>query len=88
VKIVFSEPFQKDYKKLPAGVQLLLDKALKFFIENPRHPSLQAKKIPGTSIWYARISRECRFTFNWKGDTAILRRIGTHSILNKERKSI
>lgn len=64
----------------------VLDKALGFLLENPHHPSLRSKKLPGTEIWYARITRAYRFTFIIEGDVITLRRAGTHAILKKERK--
>ncbi len=87
MRILFTEPFKKDYNGLPAEVQKVLDKALNFLIVNPRHPSLRTKKLPQTYIWYARITRGYRFTFQFNNDTITLRRVGTHSILDKERKS-
>ena len=86
MNVVFTEPFRKDYKKLSTGVQKSLGKALKFLITNPRHPSLRSKKIPATSIWYARLSKAYRFTFQFENDSVILRRVGTHDILKQERK--
>ena len=86
MRVVFTDPFQRDYRTLPAEVQRALSKALKFLLANPRHSSLHAKKIPGTEIWYARASRAYRFTFQLNGDTITLRRVGTHAILSRERK--
>ena len=86
MKLVFTEPFRRDYRTLPPDIQRALDKALGFLLSSPRHPSLRAKKIPGTEIWYARASRAWRFTFQLQGDVAILRRVGTHAILSWERK--
>lgn len=86
MKLVFTEPFHRDYLVLPPDIKRALDKALKFLLSNPRHPSLQAKKIPGTEIWYARASRAYRFTFQLKDDTITLRRVGTHAVLSRERK--
>jgi mRNA interferase RelE/StbE len=85
MQIVFTEPFRKDYQTLPFDVRKALDKALEFLIMNPRHPSLRAKKLPGTSIWYARITRAYRFTFYYQGTLIILRRAGTHHILKKDK---
>ncbi len=68
-------------------IQRALDKTLKLLLNNARHPSLQAKKLPGTEIWYARISRDYRVTFQYAKDFIILRRAGTHDILNRERKN-
>lgn len=86
MKIVFTEPFKSDYKNQSPEIQRALDKALGFLLVNPHHPSLHVKKLPGTNIWYARISRAYRFTFNLEGDTITLRRAGAHDVLNKERK--
>jgi len=86
MRVVFTEPFKKDYEELPSKIQRVLNKALKFLIKNPRHPSLRIKKFPSTSIWYGRLSRAYRFTFQQSGEVVILRRVGTHRILDKERK--
>ena len=82
----FTEPFKKDYAELPIKIRRALDKALKLLVANPRHHSLRSKKLPSTEIWYARITRDYRFTFHYSGDLVILRRAGTHDILNRERK--
>ena len=87
MKVVFTEPFKRDYNELPPRIKRALDKALEFFIVNPRHHSLRAKKLPGTPIWYARASRAYRFTFQYRDDAVILRRAGTHDILRQERKN-
>jgi len=86
MKIIYTEPFKRDYKDLPRHVQRALGKALGFLLENIRYSSLRAKKLPGTEIWYARISRGYRFTFQFDNHTIILRRAGTHDTLNRERK--
>jgi mRNA-degrading endonuclease RelE of RelBE toxin-antitoxin system len=86
MKLVFTDPFRRDYRTLPAEVQRALDKALKFLLESPRHPSLRTKKIPGTEIWYARAGKAYRFTFQFRYEFITLRRVGTHAILTKERK--
>lgn len=87
MKLFFTEPFKKDYEDLPTRARSALDKALKFLIDNPNHPSLRAKKLPGTDIWYARITSYYRFTFQFVGELVILRRAGTHDILKRERKN-
>ena len=87
MRLIFTGPFHRDYRSLPVEVQRVLDKALKFLLENPRHPSLRAKKIPGTEIWYARVSRAYRLTFQFEADVITLRRVGSHAILTKERKN-
>jgi len=85
MEILFSARFQKERNSLPKQVNVALTKVLKFFVSDPRHPSLQAKKLPGTDKWYARIDRAYRFTYQINDEVIILRRVGTHEILTRER---
>lgn len=87
MKFIFTEPFQKDYQQLPSQIQRALDKALSFLSTDRQRSSLRIKKLPGTMIWYARITRAYRFTFQFEKEIIILRRVGTHAILNRERKN-
>jgi hypothetical protein len=50
MQIIYTDPFKRDYGRLPSDIQDALDKALLFLFKNPRHPSLRSKKLPGTSI--------------------------------------
>jgi mRNA-degrading endonuclease RelE of RelBE toxin-antitoxin system len=85
VRFLTLSTFKKDYRRLPTEIQKQVDKALHLFAEDPRHPSLQVKKIRGTeNIWEGRLSLAYRFTFNWESDLVTLRRVGTHDILKKE----
>jgi len=80
--IRWSPIFRRDYQCLPAEVQARADKAIRLLQTNPRHPSLQAKKMQGgRGIWEARVSISHRITFELAGDTLVLRRIGTHDVL-------
>jgi len=84
VKLAFTKPFKQDYKKLSGNIQELIDKQIAHLLENPKHPSLQIKKMEGRqSIWEARITKGYRMTFQIVGDTYLLRRAGTHSVLKK-----
>ena len=79
--------FQKDYDILPFKVQEQVEKTLLLLMENPRHPSLQVKKIQGCAdLWEARIDLKRRITFHWFDKLLALRRIGVHDIVNKEAK--
>ena len=79
-----TEQFKKNYQKLPQRIQRLTDEKLGFLLENFRHPSLRVKKYKGEKgVWEARITRNYRFTFHIKGDTYVLRKIGTHDILGR-----
>ena len=77
-----TEKFKKDYKKLPDRVKKLAEKQFVFLLSNPKHPSLNIKKMQDSrSIWEARITDSYRFTFQIVKDSYILRKIGTHKVL-------
>jgi len=82
-----ADSFERDFLRLPAHIQALVEKAIRLLAENPRHPALRVKKIRGTrNIWEARATRGYRITFNWEGEVIFFRRAGTHDILRKETK--
>jgi len=83
MRIIRTRPFQEDFKDLPKEIKQRANKALQFLVSNFRYPSLQTKKMQGSreDIWEARITDNYRFTFQVEKDTYILRRIGTHDIL-------
>ena len=80
--VVKSERFKKEFEALPKPTQERARKQLALFLENPRHPSLQVKKMEGhAGLWEGRITRAYRFTFEMVGDAYNMRRIGPHDIL-------
>ncbi len=83
MKIKTTRRFDKDYARLSEEIKDMFDQKLKLFFENQNHPSLRVKKMAGhPTIWEASITMQYRFTFEVQNDTYILRRIGTHDILN------
>lgn len=79
--IVKTERFKKEFAALPSDIQERARKQFALFLQNPRHPSIQAKKMKGYSDrWEGRITIHYRFTFEIAGETYFLRRIGTHAI--------
>ncbi len=55
--------FWKDYRALPADIRERADKQFALLKANPRHPSLQFKKLTergGQEIWSARVTRKYR----------------------------
>ena len=90
VKVFHSRAVHRDFQDLPKDVRSQAERQLALLIENPRRPSLRVKKIRGVREprWEGRISRGYRFTFDWDGDTIILRRIGTHEIIDREAETI
>lgn len=79
--------FRKDFRKLPETIQEQTIKQLSVLLTNPRYPSLRIKKMSGEAgrrgIWEGRITRGYRFTFTISRQIFILRRVGTHDILNR-----
>ena len=74
--------FAADYDALPRQLRQRVDKALGLLLENPRHPSLQVKKMAGyDNRWEGRVTLHYRFTFSIDGDTYVLLRVGTHDLL-------
>ncbi|MCH8069388.1 MAG: hypothetical protein IID16_09015 [Candidatus Marinimicrobia bacterium] len=76
--------FIKLYKKLSPDIQKKVKKTLSLFQENPSHPSLRNKKMTGQkNIYEIRVTLNFRITYTRKGDTAILRKVGTHNLMKQ-----
>lgn len=62
--VVFTAPFQDQYRKLSADVKRKFEKQLLFLLKDMRHPSLRAKKYDeGRDVWQARVDGHYRFYF-------------------------
>lgn len=84
MNIFYSPEFKNCYCALSQKIQWLIDKKLAIFLQNPRHPSLNIKKLEGQKdIWEGRITQSYRFTFQIENDVYILRKVGTHDILKR-----
>ena len=82
MKLYFTLSFKKDYQKLPQQIQKRVDKQLGFLLKDPSHPSLACKKMKDPrGIWELRVTYNYRLTFQKIEDVYILRRVGTHQIL-------
>jgi mRNA-degrading endonuclease RelE of RelBE toxin-antitoxin system len=82
VKLRWTQNFKEEYKALSVDMKRRVKKQLELLRQNPRHPSLNIKKMDDPrGIWEGRITRSYRFTFHVEKDTYILRRVGTHDIL-------
>ena len=83
MRILTTKPFDRDYEALPNRIKTLTDQKLRLLLQNLRHPSRQIKKMNDPrDIWEGRITQSYRFTFQIEGEIYLLRRIGTHDILN------
>ncbi len=86
IKVFYSGVFKRDFQNLPKKIQKITERKLTLFVKNFRHPSLRVKKIEGLqNIWEGSITKSYRFTFLMKNNICILRRVGTHDILKKEK---
>ena len=82
MKTSFTKTFVRGYRKLPLEIQKTVDKQLELLVENPRHPSLNLKKMQDPrGIWECRVSYFYRFTFQIGKDTYIFRKVVTHYLL-------
>ncbi len=80
--IIVTATFIKFYKKLPTDIKERTQKTLEFLQNNPHHPSLGHKKMAGQKdIFEIRVTQHYRMTYQKIGDTAYLRKIGTHDLL-------
>ena len=69
--------FWDSYNQLPRHIQRLAVKQHRFWLQNPRHPSLHFKKVG--DYWSARINDDYRAAGVLDGDTVIWFFIGTHA---------
>lgn len=83
IKLKATKSFYQDLDELPDQIRQKVFSKLELFQQNTNHNSLRVKKIKGTDfIWEMSINMQYRLTFQWKNDTTvILRRVGTHDIL-------
>ena len=68
--------FWQFYKDLPEDVQRLADKGVELLKRDPRHPSLQLKKVG--NFWSARVGISYRALAVEDGDDLIWVWIGAH----------
>jgi len=81
-----TESFARDFKNLPREIQQRAEKAILLLATNSAHPSLRTKKMQGMEdIWEASVTMSYRITYQRAGEALILRRIGTHDILRRQR---
>ena len=74
----FTSPqFWKHYQQLPENLQRLADKNYNILKTNPRHPSLQFKKVG--RYWSARVGSDHRALAVPSGDDLVWFWIGSHA---------
>jgi len=80
-RLTRTERFKKSVLELDEKTRKKLRKQLAHLVTDPRHPSLQIKKIKGIgSIFEARVDSFYRFTFEFGANNEIiLRAVGPHN---------
>jgi hypothetical protein len=76
-----TDRFWQRYWSLPKDVQALADKNFQLLKDNPRHPSLQLKKVG--SFWSARVGLAHRVLAVEDGNDRIWVWIGSHDEYEK-----
>ncbi|HDQ04195.1 MAG TPA: hypothetical protein ENN23_06460 [Deltaproteobacteria bacterium] len=82
---IFTQRFKKSYKQLSKDEQKTLRKKLELMGENPHHPSLRTKKVQGTgAIFECSINMSVRLTWQYEGESILLRAVGNHDDVLKK----
>ncbi len=87
-KIHLDPSFEKSYKDFVFGNearQKKVDKVLRLFKKDPKHPSLNTEKLSHGDVWTIRVDIKNRLFFVWnpRGDTAIFFMVGKHDLYKK-----
>jgi hypothetical protein len=83
-QLVFTDRFKRNDHALPRAVQKRFDNALRLFLQDPKHPSLNVHRYQTESnVWEAYVTMAYRFTFSITEDSMIFRNIGPHRIIDR-----
>jgi hypothetical protein len=83
-EILIPGKFKKVLNRKPPQLQARIVKCIKLLGDNPRHPSLHThpvRGVPGVFEAYADMAN--RVTFEWSGETILLRNNCNHEILSR-----
>lgn len=84
MKLIRTDHFLEDYRKLPAQVRKQADRKLRYLAENLGHPSLRVKRVRKyEGVYEGSINRDYRFLFLITSEGYVLLRIGRHDILEQ-----
>jgi|LSQX01.3.fsa_nt_gb mRNA-degrading endonuclease RelE of RelBE toxin-antitoxin system len=84
MKLIRTQRFLDDYRKLPARVQKQTQRKLQYLGENLGHPSLRVKRVRKyDDVYEGSIDMDYRFLFLITGEGYLLLRIGRHDIIEK-----
>lgn len=79
MRIRFTDPFRRSFKKLPPEAKRKLEKQITFLLRDMMHPSLRCKKREELGdVWQARVDGSYRFFFRIIGDTYFILNVTKH----------
>jgi mRNA interferase RelE/StbE len=79
MEFIYTERFKKFYKRLSDEDKKALKRKMLILKKNPYPPSLRTKKVQGTGkIFESSISMAVRLTWQYEGESILLRVIGGH----------
>ena len=85
MKLIYTEKFKKDYKKLSLPLQRTVEQKLLLLVKDIFHPSLGVKKVRKyKGIFEGRVNKNFRFLFEVIPGSYILLRVKKHDILEKQ----
>ncbi len=71
--------FNRAFLELPVHIRRKVKRTLALLDQDSSHPGLRAKRLSGhRDIFYARVDRNHRITYERRGDVLILRNVGRH----------
>jgi len=83
LRIIKTARFQRAYDKLTDEDLLAVDRALRLFLENPRHPGLHFEKLKGSRYRTIRVTRgRLRIVLRGDGAEMDLVDIGNHDYVD------
>lgn len=86
-KIAFTERFNRDFKGLPPELQEAVRECIRDFAKDPIPASRRAHrinaKLPKVFSVDVTSNKAYKLSFHIEGDTAMLRRVGTHREIDR-----
>ena len=71
--------FKRAFLKLPVHTRKKVKHTLALLDQDFHHPGLRARRLSGQrDIFYARVDRDHRLTYERRGDVLLLRNVGRH----------
>ncbi len=77
------KPLKKSLAKKDAAMQAAILAAIRQLREDWNHPSLASRKLGGTDVYHAKVSRGNRLTFFWEDERIVIENHCNHDILKR-----